>query len=142
MITLLLDTNILISALLSPSGKCDTLIREVIQRKISMVLSYEVLTEYKKTLEKLVSRYPKKISSYQKVILLKQIQTFAYHVDISQINIADISVRDRSDEKIIKTAIAGNADYIITGDLDLLVLKQVQNIPILTPDAFLFLFSS
>ncbi len=47
------------------------------------------------------------------------------------------AVRDAGDVKVIACAIAGNADYIVTGDKDLLVLGQVQGIPILTVKGFL-----
>jgi predicted nucleic acid-binding protein len=38
--------------------------------------------------------------------------------------------------KLPDLAVASNADYIVTGDKDLLVLKSFQNIPILTPRSF------
>ena len=44
--------------------------------------------------------------------------------------------RDPDDIKILGLAVASNADYIVTGDKDLLVLKSFQNIPILTPRSF------
>ena len=44
--------------------------------------------------------------------------------------------RDADDDQILGTAVAGNADCIITGDKDLLVLKEFQGIDILTPRAF------
>jgi len=40
------------------------------------------------------------------------------------------------DIKILGLAVASNADYIVTGDKDLLVLKSFENIPILTPRSF------
>ncbi|MFO5470502.1 MAG: putative toxin-antitoxin system toxin component, PIN family, partial [Dolichospermum sp.] len=45
--------------------------------------------------------------------------------------------RDPKDDKFLSLAIAGNANIIITGDEDLLVLKCYQNIPILSPKDFL-----
>ena len=44
--------------------------------------------------------------------------------------------RDPDDIKILGLAVASNADYIVTGDNDLLVLKSFQGIPILTPRSF------
>lgn len=51
------------------------------------------------------------------------------------IDIPDL--RDPDDAKIIATAIAANAEVLITGDQDLLVLRDVQGIRILTPAQFL-----
>jgi len=40
------------------------------------------------------------------------------------------------DVKIITCAVAGKADYIVTGDKDLLVLKEYKGIRIVTPKTF------
>jgi uncharacterized protein len=45
--------------------------------------------------------------------------------------------RDPNDDMIIECAIAADADLIVSGDKDLLVLKQYDEIRILTPRAFL-----
>ncbi|WP_228060419.1 MULTISPECIES: putative toxin-antitoxin system toxin component, PIN family [unclassified Coleofasciculus] len=42
--------------------------------------------------------------------------------------------RDEKDNKFLELAVSGNANIIITGDLDLLVLNPFQSIEILTPD--------
>ena len=41
--------------------------------------------------------------------------------------------RDPDDDEVLATAIAGQVDLIVSGDNDLLRLKQFQNIPILSP---------
>ncbi|MCY7333106.1 MAG: putative toxin-antitoxin system toxin component, PIN family, partial [Pseudanabaena sp. CAN_BIN31] len=46
-------------------------------------------------------------------------------------------LRDPDDAVIIGTAIAAKAKIIVSGDLDLLVLKEFANIPILIPTNFL-----
>jgi uncharacterized protein len=45
--------------------------------------------------------------------------------------------RDPNDEIYLEAAVGGKAKAIVTGDKDLLVLKKIQEIPILTPKAFL-----
>ncbi len=44
--------------------------------------------------------------------------------------------RDPDDDNILATAVAGNCECIITGDKDLLVLKQFEGIKILSPREF------
>ena len=44
--------------------------------------------------------------------------------------------RDPDDVKILGLAVASGADFIVTGDKDLLVLKKFQGIPILSPQTF------
>src|SRR5918912_1586500 len=45
--------------------------------------------------------------------------------------------RDAKDNKFLELAVCGNADYIVSGDEDLLVLNPFRGIPILTPRNFL-----
>jgi putative PIN family toxin of toxin-antitoxin system len=45
--------------------------------------------------------------------------------------------RDANDDHVIATALAVNADFIVTGDKDLLTLSQYQSIRIRTARAFL-----
>jgi len=45
--------------------------------------------------------------------------------------------RDPDDDKLLEIAVVGRADYLVTGDQDLLILDPFQGIPILTPAEFL-----
>ena len=45
--------------------------------------------------------------------------------------------RDPEDDKILELAVSGKADYIVTGDDDLLVLNPFQGVSIITPTDFL-----
>jgi predicted nucleic acid-binding protein len=46
----------------------------------------------------------------------------------------------RDDDNVIACAVAAGADYLVTGDSDLLVLKQYENITIISPRNFEALF--
>jgi putative PIN family toxin of toxin-antitoxin system len=48
--------------------------------------------------------------------------------------------RDEADNRVLECALAGKADYIVTGDRDLLDLAAAVKIPILKPDSFLTCF--
>ena len=56
---------------------------------------------------------------------------------ITPSTIIDNVCRDKDDNKILSCAISANADFIITGDKDLLVLKEFNNIKILTSKEYL-----
>ena len=45
--------------------------------------------------------------------------------------------RDPKDNRILELAVDGNADFIVTGDADLLVLNSFRGVRILTPATFL-----
>ena len=44
--------------------------------------------------------------------------------------------RDTDDDNVLATAVAGNGECLVTGDKDLLVLKQFQGIDIFSPANF------
>jgi predicted nucleic acid-binding protein len=45
--------------------------------------------------------------------------------------------RDSKDNKFLELAVDGKADFIITGDKELLILNSIENIVILPPIEFL-----
>jgi predicted nucleic acid-binding protein len=51
---------------------------------------------------------------------------------VTPASIPNGTVRDADDEAVLSCAIGGKADYIVSGDDDLLTLKVYQNIPIIT----------
>lgn len=48
-----------------------------------------------------------------------------------------LECRDPKDDKFLEVAVAGNADVIVSGDEDLLVLSPFEGVPIVGPAAFL-----
>ncbi len=45
--------------------------------------------------------------------------------------------RDPKDDKLLELATSGNADFLVTGDKDLLVLNPFRGVEIITPRKFL-----
>jgi len=70
-----------------------------------------------------VGAYTKIIEKYSKKIVLKN-------------NLESIS-RDKNDDKILQCGLDGNVDFIVTGDKDLLVLKEYKKIKIINPRDYL-----
>jgi putative PIN family toxin of toxin-antitoxin system len=50
--------------------------------------------------------------------------------------------RDKDDDEVLAVALAGQAEIILTGDKDLLVLKEFQGIKILSPRQFVELLDT
>ena len=66
--------------------------------------------------------------------------TIAYITSLSELvplKGADFSLRDPADNKVLETAVIGKCHWLVTGDKDLLVLKNYRNINIVTPAKFL-----
>lgn len=58
-------------------------------------------------------------------------------VDIVRSDESIDTVRDPDDDKFLEVALAGGADYVVSGDRDLFDLGSYGGIEIVTPDEFL-----
>jgi putative PIN family toxin of toxin-antitoxin system len=128
---IVIDTNCFVSRLLTPKSINSQAVRYAFDFH-QILVSADTLTE----LEIVLSR--KKFNNY---VSLEERQKFILYLK-NLAEIVDITnhvqvCRDPKDDKFLSLAIAGNANIIITGDEDLLVLKCYQNIPILSPKDFL-----
>jgi uncharacterized protein len=57
--------------------------------------------------------------------------------EMIEINDTIAACRDPKDDKLLELAVGGNADFLITGDKDLLVLNPFRAVKIITPREFL-----
>ncbi len=101
---------------------------------IVVVVSEELLSELRR---KITKKFP--LFAPQLDLLEASIHKDAIVVNLG-VEIVTVS-RDPDDNKVIETALAGECDYIISGDKDLLTLKAYQDIKIITPADFLSLSS-
>lgn len=125
---IVLDTNILISSLISKKSSPYLLYHGWRKKRFTLITSEEQLEELNQVLE-----YPKLrkfINQDEATIMVSALHEFAVTVaDLPKVNYS----QDLDDNLIIATAIAGKADLIVTGDKgDLLALKTVENIAIVT----------
>ena len=122
-----LDTNVIISAF-ATRGLC-TEVFEVCLEGHTIVTSDDILSEIK---EKLLE----KIHLPNKTVLA----IIDYLKNVSEVvkpeAVRGSVCRDSQDIMVIGTALGGNAQYIITGDDDLLILKKYKTIEIISPREF------
>lgn len=129
-----LDTNIWVSAIIW-GGIPDEIISLQEQRKIEIASSRKLLSELENTFNK------KKIQT--KLEALQLTTSSAISLVYESVNIYPIEelivpeLRDPDDTVVLATAITANAEVIITGDRDLLILQEYQNIQIMTATDFL-----
>ncbi|MFY9271235.1 MAG: putative toxin-antitoxin system toxin component, PIN family [Candidatus Manganitrophaceae bacterium] len=124
---IVLDTNVIVAAF-AGRGLC----AEVFEVSITghtLVISEHILAEVSGALIKKV-KLPKQIA--QSVI--------DYLRDAAEIVEPDLidssECRDKDDLAVIGTATRGDASFIVTGDTDLLTLKNCRGIDIITPREF------
>ena len=136
MIRVVFDTNVIVSAFIQPKSPPGLLLAHVIEgAALELIRSMAILEEVSRAMH-----YPgvrKRIRATDEVLALRlaMLDTLSSPVDI-QAETLGVS-RDTDDDKILATAVAGCADYIVTGDNDLLTLDEYEGIQIVTPRAFL-----
>ena len=126
-----LDTNILVSALLF-QAELAGIVDLWKKGRIIPVLSKETFTEFKAVLE-----YPKFSLTQQeiKVIIEEEVLPYFEVIEIAD-NIKGIC-RDIDDDKFIACAVSASADFIVTGDKDLLDLGKYKSVKIISASVLL-----
>jgi len=124
---IVLDTNVLIAAFIT-KGVCSELLEHCLRRH-EVVISEFILDELRKNL---VKKFKYNAEDSASVIRLLRLRVLLF----KPIPLSQPVCRDADDDMVIATALTGKAVCIITGDKDLLVLKEHQGIAILKPVDF------
>lgn len=102
---------------------------------ITIAMSEELLRELENTLNKNKMKPKLKALNLELYSVINLVRESVIFYRITGLNVPEL--RDPDDNIILATAIASNADVIITGDQDLLTLVEYQKIPIMTAKSFL-----
>lgn len=129
MIKIVLDSNVIISALIF-DGKPEQILFLASRGTIQLILSpaiseeiYNVLINKFRYSEDMAKKLLKSVTSISKIVVPK------LRVSV---------IKYLPDNRVLETAIEGRVDYIVTGDKKhLLPLIQFNGIPIVTPEQFL-----
>lgn len=122
-----LDTNVFVAAVVA-DGLCRDLVRvRVLPHTI--ITSEPLLRELRATLRNKFAAGPDELP------LLSQLNEEAEIIRPARLR--ERVCRDKDDDVVLVTALAGKADVIVTGDDDLLVLKEFRRVRILSPRQFL-----
>ena len=124
---ILIDTNILISALFFGKFPKEFL-NEVLVKNFEICINDKILDEYEATIHKKILK--KKI--LDEVLYEKFLQDVRFFESVSDLKIC----RDPDDDKFINCAIDAKAIYIVSGDNDLLTIKNFAGIEIVTAREF------
>ncbi len=127
---LVLDTNVLVSAVLSPNSIPAKVLSWGEDNGV-ILYSSDTLAEILSVLER--PKFSKYVDSDDIKGLSIRIRVSWFFVPILQkVNLC----RDAKDDKFIELALNGGATYLISGDTDLLILNSIQNIPIVNPRTY------
>ncbi|MCF0038997.1 putative toxin-antitoxin system toxin component, PIN family [Dyadobacter fanqingshengii] len=127
---IILDTNLWISFLTSKDfSKLDKI---HFSRKCRLVFSEELMQEFLQVAGR--PKFKKYFSSDDLEAILESIEEFADFVHVTTVTTL---CRDPKDNFLLSLAIDSKANYLLTGDTDLLDIKKITNTEILTISQFL-----
>ena len=127
-----LDTNVLISAALRPSGPPREAVDVIRAQNGVLLFSDETFHELRTRIQ--APKFDPYVSQNGRSVYLAQLEAVSAWVPIMG---TKLGCRDPEDDKLLETAVMGEADCIVTGDQDLRVMSSFQDIPILSPTDFL-----
>lgn len=134
MIKAVIDTNILISGLISPKASPAKIISLWRERKFILVVSEEIIEELKSALfyPKIFKKYGLSKSTIGRY--LKIIRAFAEMAKPKES--VNLIIADTGDNKFLEAALAANVNFIVSGDKHLLGLKKFRGIKIIKAEEF------
>ncbi len=129
-----LDTNVLISSLIASQGNPHHIFAAWKKGKYTLVISDYLLQElhHVLTYPRIAKRLP--MSEAELAVILMAFAEKAEIVTVTD-NLPGIT-RDPKDDPIVACAVAGQADYLVSGDQDILVLGAYEGIQMVTPAEF------
>jgi len=128
------DNNVIVSAaLIKDSVPFRAFAKAINTAEIKILRSEQVLIELLRTMYKpKFSRYFENSDKREELIV--SFVNGSLNVNIRH---KITACRDPKDNKFLELALSGKADFIISGDQDLLVLHPFENIPVISPADFL-----
>lgn len=128
-----LDTNVLVSALLSPDGPPARALALIATRRVDLLVDDRILAEYEQVLRRpKFSMEPRTVSE-----LLQQLEALAEYVPPAP---CPATLPDPGDLKFLECASAGLADCIVTGNPRHFPRKACRGVGVVTPAQFVSMY--
>ena len=126
---IVVDTNVIASAIFF-GGKPYQLLHYIMEGRVDVVASKEIVDEYEEIVLRLKQKYPRIDTRIPLQELLSKFEIIRVSSDIQ-------ASRDPDDNKFISCAVDGKCLYIVSGDDDLLSVGNYRDLEILTVAEFL-----
>ena len=124
-----LDMNVVMSAFFL-GGTPLKIVRSAFSRKIELVASKAVLSEYREVAERLHEQFPS-VNYRRPLSILESKLTM-----VRPAALGEAVCRDPDDDDIIACALGGKAKVICSGDGDLLALNGFRGLEVMKPSVF------
>jgi len=123
------DTNIFISALVISGSLAEKAILKIVEGEDTLVISKDIINEVLSVLSSKFGRDKEALSHV--AVMLSELGELVK--PIKKIRI----FKDEPDNRILECAITGNADVLVTGDKEMLRLKEHKGIRIISLKEYL-----
>jgi putative PIN family toxin of toxin-antitoxin system len=132
-----IDTNIIIRAVIKPKGTVGPVLDRLRDGDYTAVYSELLLNELlaKLALPRIRDKYSVTDSDVADLLTLLALRGELVKPE-RHVNVC----RDADDDRVIEAALAGRAEWVVTGDEDLLVLERFETVRFVTPRTFLSAF--
>lgn len=125
-----LDTNVLLSGIAYPGSIPGKILAAWRQGSVDVLLSAHILDELRRVLPRLTHRHGLTPAEIDDLVDALSIQAEV----VEPLPAVEPDLRDADDQPVLNTLLAAGANYLITGDKDLLALAE--RYPIVTPAQF------
>ncbi|MCA4899331.1 MAG: putative toxin-antitoxin system toxin component, PIN family [Bacteroidota bacterium] len=128
---IIIDTNVLVSSLIQKSFP-HLILNLVIDRKVEVCLSNELLEEYYAVLRReKFSRYQDFYKNAEQLMVNLQ-QSCIYFKPSNKLEV----ISDKDDNKLMELAEVSSADFLVTGDVNDFTMSQFKETKIVTPKVY------
>lgn len=131
-----LDSNVLISAIISDKSVSSQLLNLIIEKHRLIICSYSI-TEVSKVLDR---KFPNHVGKWDKFLASLEFELAYTPTDIKSYYVP--SIRDPQDIPILVSAMVAQPDIFITGDRDFYTSEIREYFAIYTPAEFLQYFGN
>lgn len=137
MITVVLDTNVLVSGFATALGPPGRILSAWHNQAFALMVSEHILNEVESTLTKPYFVQRLTVEDRANGLLLLREESIVVDATAMVSGVATHS----EDDLVLATAVSGQADYLVTGDAQLQRIGAYQGVIILSPRAFLALLT-
>jgi putative PIN family toxin of toxin-antitoxin system len=123
-----LDSSVLIAAYVARAGTCAEVLEEILRRH-ELILSLHILDEVSRKLAHKFLFPPRLVAAL--IDSLTKAATL-----VTPASLPDDACRDPADISVLGTAVAGDAEFLISVDKDLLDLQRYGAVEIIRPGEF------
>lgn len=133
MLKIVIDTNVLVSALIKPGSSPELIILMILNDQVGLYISSDIFQEYRKVMSR--GKFGKYLNSKSIKSFLTEIKRRA--VEISPQVAVQVVKEDPADNKFLECALEAKADFFITGNKRHFPFKKFHETRIVTPAEFL-----